>query len=354
MDGGTDPLATNDAGGDAPSAADGGADGTIADGASDASPDAFDANCGDTSASALNCGECGHSCLGEACVSGVCGTVEIQTGGGETVVLTDATYAYWGSGYGDVYRRSLDGAPIEGLADAGTCTFADATLDGTRLYWTCRSNPIVESTPLAGSVANVVGTSAYPSGLAVDATNVYWCDGTRAGGVFQTPKNTVNGGAGTSIATEDDPYYGVQVHVGGGHVYWLAIADLPDTAMKVLRRAPIGGGARETVASQIGIRSFAIDGAHVYWSLPTQTIVRADLAGTNASAFVTNEDALSVVIDGAELFWGTSDGHLRRARTSDGKGVVTLAQGFGPIGAIAVGPKWVVFLADGKVLRVAR
>ena len=65
-------------------------------------------SCGDVQSAPLNCGRCGHSCLGGACVAGKCQPVTLVTGEpglGAVAVDATATTAYYAAENSGVIRK---------------------------------------------------------------------------------------------------------------------------------------------------------------------------------------------------------------------------------------------------------
>jgi hypothetical protein len=107
----------------------------------------------------------------------------------------------------------------------------------------------------------------YPSGLAIDSTNVYWAaSGTTAkgfadGAILKAPLS--GGGTAVTIASAQALPYGIAVDAT--NVYWANNANGGQTG--AILTAPIAGGAAITLASGLSSPSrVAVDGTSVYWT----------------------------------------------------------------------------------------
>jgi hypothetical protein len=103
--------------------------------------------CANTTTDTLNCGSCGHSCLGGACLEGICqplllGTVPLTDFAEETVVLDGKVYVFSDSSQTgnrtDVWEvdASTPGTPTEVTTNGQ----ASCILNG-QLFWSTYNNP---------------------------------------------------------------------------------------------------------------------------------------------------------------------------------------------------------------------
>ena len=120
--------AANDAASDAPS------DGAGGDGACQAS----------IATDPLNCGACGHDCLGGACEAGVCGPVAIVSGEpAPAYIATDGTKVYWTDvgtgGTSGIFSAATDGSNKTPVLTP--LAFANQlALKGSLLFYDCEFN----------------------------------------------------------------------------------------------------------------------------------------------------------------------------------------------------------------------
>jgi hypothetical protein len=124
----------------------------------------------------------------------------------------DANNVYWGSNSNTgVLKYPLLGGTASSVA--GALDALQVATDGTYVYWTTYNSGggVSRATPGGASEGTLVGGFAYPFGIAVDSTNVYF--GTN-NAVLRVP---VGGGTATQIATDNAPE---QLAVDATAVYW--------------------------------------------------------------------------------------------------------------------------------------
>jgi hypothetical protein len=217
------------------------------------------------------------------------------------------------------------------------------------VFWTNLGDTIgranLDGTGMDPSFIALVGANPYPSGVAVDASHVYWTD-FNAGAIGRA--NLDGTGVDQGFITGAGPMPS-GVTVDGAHLYWtnpggIGRANLDGTGVD---RSFISGGS----LLFLGVnepRGPAVDAAHIYWGdigvAPT-TIGRANLDGTDIEAsFVEFGDPtipLAVAVGGDHVYWanlgvGGSDGTIGRA-SIDGTGVErSFLTGIGTPIAVAV------------------
>jgi hypothetical protein len=147
--------------------------------------------------------------------------------------------------------------------------------------------------------------------LALDDTNVYWCD-PKAGAVRRTAKSglgpTEDVGAGTSPTA-------IAVDPSGGDIFWLEFGE----GGALMRRAK-ASGPTETVASGLANPSaLALDSANVYVTLRgtgsrTGTVLKIARAGGARTVLAENEALpTAVVTDTTAVYWiAQTDNEIRK------------------------------------------
>jgi hypothetical protein len=113
----------------------------------------------------------------------------------------------------------------------------------------------VMTVPLTGGQPTTFATGAG-GGLAIDATNVYWTDGSVSGRIMKAPRG---GGAFTTLASAQDTP--VALTVDTTDVYWLN-----GSSFAAVMSVPIDGGTPTTLASGLAVpTAIAVDDTSVYW-----------------------------------------------------------------------------------------
>ena len=276
-------------------------------GTPDAAPPVGDGGCGaNLKSDRANCGACGHDCLGGACFDGHCQPRSIGTGidreirawpstrtgvflseyvqngrvlrvtpdGSEPVkvlafeqnqpqaLAIDATHVYWvnGSGgtLGTVNRVRKSGGPVEILA-TGEASPQQLALDDTHVYWTNQGEgPTqgVRRVAKLGGAAERLTTASGPSGIAVDATDVYWCDWS-AGTVNRRAKT---GGPIKVLAFNEENAN--RIALDARRVYWSSSERVSSVAKE--------GGAITVHSPSFNVQDIATDGESVYWTTNTE------------------------------------------------------------------------------------
>jgi hypothetical protein len=100
----------------------------------------------------------------------------------------------------------------------------------------------------------------FAGGIAVDASHVYWADGTLPSTIFSAP---IAGGSVTTLATNETD--AMSLVVDATNLYWVG-----DAAIKSV---PLAGGTPSTLwaSSTAGAPGLTRDGAMLYWSTKSST-----------------------------------------------------------------------------------
>jgi hypothetical protein len=176
-------------------------------------------------------------------------------------------------------------------------------IDATNLYWTDANAGKLMKMPLGGTVATPLATGLYNAGgLAVDATNVYWVGENPGSGVGEVYKIAIGGGNPTTLAsTGQFPQY---LAIDAASVYWT------DAAAGTVDKVALAGGAVTPLATGQGSpRGIAVSAANVFWvNWNDGSVMKANLDGSNAVVLASGpaQTMLSVTLDASNVYWGAN------------------------------------------------
>jgi len=255
----------------------------------------------DLSSDRLNCGACGHSCLGGDCVRSRCQPLSIaqdqpgplgidvsahhvfwvnqsppglirwsKDGSGTkqlaspTDLITDPfdiaadadeTFVYWSElAPAQIYRKPMAGGPKEQVGIGGPGQAAFLALDGTQLY-------VSDHRPMVGNVATdkvLYSEMDTIGGLAVRDGVVYWALQT-TGKIMAGPISGSAGGG--SVVLDVAPAQPMGVAVDATSIYWIEDGQR-------IKQAPKRGGATVTLyeGPPFGQGDIAVDATAIYWT----------------------------------------------------------------------------------------
>jgi hypothetical protein len=244
----------------------------------------------------LNCGLCGHSCLGKSCQNSVCAS--------EVLVGQDL------------------GANIYGLA-----------IDDQALYWAAPLVNAVQSVPKAGGPLQALApTDPDPGGITTWNGMVYWTQ-IFNGHIWGVP---ASGGNATILATTTTPVPDLgPTAADDSGVYFTD----HNGGTGYLGSIPLDGGAVTVLGSLGGSINLALDATDVYWSA-ANVIQKVSKAGGQATVVANPaENVGNFAVDDTSLYWGPADtttGLLRKIAKAGGGSPQTLAQNQGGIGMVRV------------------
>jgi hypothetical protein len=241
-------------------------------------------------ASGDKCTACGGTCCRGRCV------VKLASGQDRpTAIAVDATHVYW--------------ANVGTLADAG-----GGIISGT--------GSIVK-TPVGGGVpVTLASGQALPTGIVVDATNVYWTNegdsdpsSAPVGTVMSVP---LGGGAAITLASGQSMPQSIAVDATS--VYWTNESSMLEGMGGVLVsgyavKVPLGGGAVTTLASSSGPSAgIAVDATNVYWAAGGN-VMSVPLNGGTSNTVTSDPSELGTVVavgvDATNVYFTTQDGALK-------------------------------------------
>ncbi len=241
-----------------------------------------------------------------------------------------------------------DGTTVVASGQGGVTSLAH---DGKTLYWAARSDGAVRSCALEGcSKPADVTVGGQPSHVAW-TKRLFWADETAEAIFFLDDAGKIAreelSGLVSALVGDSKTVYGLLTNV---------IIKLQDD--------PPSSSTTFLGFNSTGVYGAAYDG--IAWATPADVrFCPATGSCSEASSLVAAaQNATALAVDGAQIFWTTSDGHLR-ARERSGGSVVELATALPEPSGVASDPNgpYVYFTArgtsaasyaDGFVGRVAR
>ena len=264
--------------------------------------------CGDVQSDPNNCGACGHSCGGQTCVGGVCGSVIVASHQANAyAIAADDANVYWTTtgAASSVVQAPIAGGGATVLWQSANDYPAALALVSGEVYWT---NEIqaggVSRVPIGGGGAIPVTPAVdYPYALTASGGTLFFTTApytSQYGDVLSVP---VGGGTVTTVAGQQSMGQASSIAVGGNRVYWNTYSDV--------MAAPLGGGTPTTFAAQQYPVAVAADANNVYWAsqLGGGAVVRQSVMGGTPTTIAQNQyypDA--VLVDGPNLYWTTGQG----------------------------------------------
>jgi len=295
-----------------------------------------------------HCGVCSHSCLGSACVDGLCAPTTLAEG------LTDpkgiavhGDFVYWvDSDDGTVSRVATAGGDVDVLA-TGASSPLELAVDDDGAYWADFQGKAIGRVDLAGGESQVfVATAGDPRGVVLSDTHVYWV--TQTDGIVAGRSKA--GGDVVTLSTL--PGWPEIVAVDHTHAYWT------DKYQGVVRRSALDGSSPpETVFATgdfpVGL---AVTDARIYWTDDVSgQVLSASHDGSNVSVLAVDQGGpWRIAAAGGHVYWINKGAGTIVAATAAGGDLVVLAEGQQGGWGIAVDHGWVYWSAEDAIRRVAR
>lgn len=343
-------------------------DACIAPPANDASTCDANAN---LKADSVHCGACDHSCLGRACVGGVCEpeTVFVVSAALYAAGLSldkDFVYLAGGSSMAGaqgaivrVAKTSLLSATTVASVGAPVFRVVDT---GSELFWTQGAlgdagppNRGIGRVVLPGVgsfVAPWVGNQSSPYALAFDETSIFWSNFLGDGDVWQAARAGAPGEHRIAAAQG-----AAGVAVDASHVFWTTALPVGN----VMRASKDGANAVPLAMNQSFPFAIFVDDESVYWTNFTAggSVMRVSKSGGAPIEIARDQERPnSVWVDGASVYWsnagptGSALGSVSRA-PKDGGRPILLAVGTAP-SDLAVDGVHAYWASGGSVFRVPK
>jgi sugar lactone lactonase YvrE len=312
---GSDASVEADAAGPADSGPDGGTDvGPASDDGmptDEGNPTDTGACSPDVAADPLNCGACGHSCLGGDCMSGECQPVVLAATNGSVGIAIDSTFVYWADSDAGAIRKvskalTRIGMPSTVASGAAAQSVQSVASDGSYVYWTNKgpTGQVRRALPTGAAMATIATNQNQPDWIASNGTTVAWTN--------QGSNQVMSAPAGASSATP------TQLNVTGENGT-LPAGIAIDSANVYYATKTAGGGLAEAVpltggpVSELGTATYvgiAADATNVYWTggFSNPIVSQNTKAGTTATVKIIATGAaltcpLGIASDGANVYF---------------------------------------------------
>ncbi len=228
-------------------------------------------------------------------------------GGGVNFIAIDGTSVYFtNETSGQIMKAPLDGdgGQTVTLTQAGTgATPAGVAVDGVAVYWANLNAGTIDTVPLGGGIATPLASGlTLPILVTLDAQNVYVTCGD--GTIHAIPKTGGGGGAGSVIVSGQGENGISGLAIDATHVYWSSNA----TDGGIFQAPLSGGSPTQLVGGQNQAGSIAVDTTNVYWATsqnPGGIVAMAPLSGGGpVVTLATGQTAANgVVVNAADVFW---------------------------------------------------
>ncbi len=264
----------------------------------------------DLKSDVLNCGKCGHSCLGGKCQNGTCLPHTLVSGLAKPLGITVfQSQVYWADGdLKRLYRMDPNvGTPvrIDSTLDRLGDVF-DIAVNASHIYWSERTDNLV-CRKLVGSdggreeVLTGAGQVAY---LAIHNDIIYVTD-------YRTDNPNVGSVVWGRAGITANVLYANQAQAAGIAIANRALTWGLGQKAEIWRGIDDGSGTPTRLISDAGtITGIAVDDQGVYWIADNQRIMQSSEDDT---AKITNYKAPAsfgigdIAVDGQAIYWSESE-----------------------------------------------
>ena len=247
----------------------------------------------------LNCGACGHDCLGGGCVNGQCQPVllSLSTTQPPLGLAVDGAAVYFTSSRNGVFSLSQSSGATRQLYGTTSLLNMLAVLDGT-LYFGDQTG--VESLPTGGGSATLASSTAGAVAIATDSGHVYW---STAFGAIESLPLPLDGSTPAVVTTGINSCQGL---ASDGTSLFISNG-------AVVQKLALPNGAAQTLLTPPGTpMGIAVDGSGLYFAAGN-AIFHGSASGSSATALINlGVQPRAVATDSGAVYWTASDGTIRR------------------------------------------
>jgi hypothetical protein len=331
-----------------------------------------DAKCTpDAATDPLNCGSCGHDCLGGACAGGMCQPVVLATPTSPLwLAIQSDKILFWTQTNNTVSACGLPACTS--TVTAGGCTGTSGiAVDPTHYYFTCRDSYQLYACPNGSGCMGVtpIATQPYPGALTVTPTTIYYLfQSDTAGDLHSGGVASQAPDGGTSNVIRGAQNYPAGIARFGTKLFWTETQENAVSSCTPGSPTDCGDYAQLLIDQTAPDQIFA-DKMHVYFTnngtspdYSDGAVIQANLDGTGYKTLAPARSyPRGIVADATDVYWvdyalGTPGaGSVNRVPIGGGTVTVLASAQWGPVG-LAQDAKAIYWgnQPGGQILRLAK